>query len=272
MRSLEHHGPQRSTLPRMQRRGLSLIEMMVGVALGMMVVLGGLNLLWSTQHTGSAASDAVRLQLKADNVLRTLGAQIMQSGAVDLRESAPGQVVFSNEFTGYDPATVSSAGSFLNVHGEEGSGANSSDVLRLSFEDDGKARDCLGQRTLFTAGSGTNRVDTQFRIVGTKLMCLGSGSTTEQVVAEDVEDFQVLYTVRTGPAGAGSFQTYDASQLPAGLWRSVSAVHVCLRVAMAMRDLPMQDTLTGCQQEVVAADGRLRRVVRRTFAIRNAST
>jgi hypothetical protein len=49
----------------------------------------------------------------------------------------------------------------------------------------------------------------------------------------------------------------------------VAAVNVCLRLSGAMKNPSPQATTVGCQDEAVAADGRVRRVVRRTFALRN---
>lgn len=240
------------------------------MALGMVVVLGGLIILTESQVTSATVSDSSRLQLKADSILRNMGFQVNQGGAMELVDSGPGNVVFSNEFTGFNPAAPGMAGAnFLHVHGTNGTGSNGSDLLRVSFEDNGAVRDCIGMTTATPAGSGTSRVDNQFWLAGNALMCQGAGNGPAQAVADGVEDLQLLFTLRSVVAGAPSFRSLSADQVPAGQWREVSAITICLRLAGALSNLPAQAASIGCQGETIAADGRLRRVVTRTFAIRN---
>jgi type IV pilus assembly protein PilW len=256
---------------RNRQRGMSLIELMVAMTLGMVVVLSGLIMLTEIQVTSATVSDASRLQLKADSVMRNMGFQVAQSGAVELQDSGSGQVVFSDGFSGFNPGAAGIAGAnFLHVHGLEGAGANGSDVLRISYEDNGTVRDCLGQRTSWPLGGAASRVDNQYWIAGNSLMCLGASNSAAQPIADGVEDLQVGFTLRSNVGGVASFRTYNATALPASQWRDISAVTVCLRIAGAMQNLPAQTAMTGCRGESVAADGKLRRVFTRTFAIRNA--
>lgn len=258
-------------LERASQRGLSLIEFMVALVLGLLVVLGGLMMLNETQITSATVSDSSRLQMRADAVLRNMGAQISQSGAVELLDTASGQVVFSAGFSGFNPGAAGIGGArFLHVHGVDGGGANGSDLLRVSYEDNGTVRDCLGQRTALPLGGATSRVDNEFWIDGNSLMCRGASNSQPQPMADGVEDLQVTFTVRSNVIGNPSFRTFNAALMPANLWRDVSAVTVCLRIAGAMANLPAQAAMTGCRGESLAADGRLRRVFVRTFALRNA--
>ncbi len=251
-------------------RGFSLVELMVAMALGLVVVLGGMIILTESQVTSATVSDAARLQLKADSVMRNIGFQASQSGAVELVDSGPGQVVFSDDFTGFDPAAIG-GNTFLHVHGVDG-GANGTDMLRISYEDNGVARDCLGQPTTNVLGSGASRVDNEFSVVGKALMCRGASGTAAQPIADGVEDLQVTYTVRSSPGGAPGapvFRTSNADDVAATDWRNVTAVTLCMRVVGGLSSLPAQADTLGCRDETVLADGKLRRVVRRTIALRN---
>lgn len=250
---------------------MSLVELMVAMTLGLLIVLAGLIVLSESQVSTAGVSDATRLQIRADGIFRNLSVHLAQGGAVELVDASPGRVVFSDEFTGFDPSASGLGGAaFLHVHGIEGSGTGGTDTLRISYEDDGRARDCLGNRTSNPQGSGASRVDNQYWLQGGRLMCQGSDGSSPQPIAEGVEDFQLTFTVRTGTASNGTYRTYAPSAVPAGAWPQVAAVTVCLRLAGEMANLPQDGSVAGCDGSAVAADGRLRRVLSRTFAIRNA--
>lgn len=253
------------------QRGLSLIELMVAIVVGLLVVLSGLVVLANAQVTSTGVIDNSRLQLKADAIFRNLGFHLSQAGAVELRNTGgDGRVVFSSEFTGYNPAVTGAApGQFLAVHGTEGA-ANAPDLLRISYEDNGAVRDCLGNRTANAVGSGVSRVDNQFSVTGKDLMCQGSTAATAQSIGDGVEDFQVTYAIRSQVAGVVSFRTYTAATVPLGSWPAVSAVTICLQLVGDLQNFPTGSTVQGCRGQSVAADGRLRRVYSRTFALRNA--
>jgi type IV pilus assembly protein PilW len=249
--------------------GFSLVELLVAMALGLVVVLGGVVILSESQVTSATVSDSTRLQLKADSVMRNIGFHASQSGAVELIDSGPGQVVFSDDFTGFDPSAV--PGNFLHVHGTDG-GPKGSDKLRISYEDNGNVRDCLGQVTTMPLGSGASRVDNEYSIVGGSLVCRGASKGDAQAIADGVEDLQVTYTIRTssgGAPGATNFRTTNANGVAAADWRRVTAISLCLRMVGGLGGVSAQASTVGCRGETIAADGKLRRVVRRTIALRN---
>lgn len=262
--------PKRSSL---RARGFSLVELMVAMALGLLIVLGGTLILSESQITSATVSDSARLQLKADSVMRNIGFHASQSGAVELIDSGPGHVVFSDDFTGFDPAAPGVGGNtFLHVHGVDG-GATGTDVLRISYEDNGAVRDCLGQATSMPLGSGASRVDNEYWVDGQSLMCRGTSATAAQAIADGIEDLQVTYTVRNAPGGAPgapTFRTTPANGVAAADWRQVTAITLCVRMVGGLSSVPAQANTIGCRGETVAADGRLRRVVRRTIAMRNS--
>lgn len=261
---------RRRTTPARQadERGASLIELMVALTVGLMVVLAGLMVLINSRITSTAVVDTNRLQVKAEMLMRQLGTHLAQAGAVELVDGGGGLVSFSSEFTGFNPAIA--GGPFIAVHGIEGTNS-AADTLRVSYEDDGAMLDCQGNRTAAPNGSGISRVDHEFTRSGTgELMCQGANGTATVALGDGVEDFQVTYTVRTVAGGAASFQRLTADQLTAGTWPAVTAVTICLRLAGDLSNLPAGSATVGCRGESVPSDGRIRRVVQRTFTLRNA--
>lgn len=111
-------------------------------------------------------------------------------------------------------------------------------------------------------------------------MGVGNG-VGAQPIADGVEDFQVMYGVRqragspylqfTKPA---KFQYYRADQVTN--WEDVDSVMVCLRLVGELAGNPQTGSgVNGCRgtsagDEVIAPDGKLRRVFSRTFGLRNA--
>jgi type IV pilus assembly protein PilW len=262
---------RRRTAPARQagERGASLIELMVALTLGLMVVLTGLMVLINARITSTAVVDTNRLQVKAESLMRLLGTHLSQAGAVELADGGGGLVSFSSEFTGYPLGT--SGGSFIAVHGVDG-GTAASDTLRVSYEDDGSTLDCQGNRTATPKGSGDSRIDHEFtHSAAGELLCRGANGTATVALAHGIEDFQVTYTLRTVTGGTASFRRLTANQLTAVTWPAVTAVTICLRVAGELSNLAAGAATPGCRDgESVPADGRARRVIQRTFALRNA--
>lgn len=247
-------------MPRRAQGGFSLVELMVGLTIGLLVVLAAIGSLVFTQATSAVVDDGSFLQQKADAVLRNMGYHISQAGAHGMMAAAePGKVVFSSAYTGYN---TSPAGVIYNIHGVEGAG-NAPDTLRVSYEDSGTSRDCLGNRP------ATANVDNAFYISGTNLMCLGASAAAAQSIADGVEDFQVMYGVQTGAAGAEQYRFYTASSVLD--WTNIQAVQVCLQMVGGNKGNPQPGLiLKGCQGQTLTNDGLLRRVYQRTFSLRNA--
>lgn len=269
------------------QRGLSLMELLVGITIGLLVVIAALGTLASTQLTSTTVGDSARLQQKADFIFRSMGFQLRQAGAIDIAAPAPGSevVAYSTAFTGYGGLTSPN----LIVSGLEGA-SSSPDTLRVSYEEQvGVSRDCLGNLPIGTT-TVDRRVDNQFSI-GTganagRLMCLGNGSATPQALADGVEDFQVTYGVRTVATPAlpiappavrvpddANYREFKAGTPPFGTAATPNAVNsitVCLQLRGDLRDDARKlGGITGCGGTTVAADGFMRRVYRNTFLLRS---
>ena len=79
----------------------------------------------------------------------------------------------------------------------------------VSYQDHADARDCLGNQPQGSLAGV--RVDSRFSVVSGELRCLGSNAATgAQVLIDGVEDFQVLYGVRSGTTDDARWQYLDA--------------------------------------------------------------
>jgi type IV pilus assembly protein PilW len=270
--------------PATHQRGASLVELMVGITIGLLVVLAAMGSLLYTYASSSTMGDATRLQQKADTAFRIINFQVLQAGAIELVPTVdPSTVVFSTGYTGIDPSTTALANKVISVHGENEAGRNK-DILRVSYQDNvgstttsssegtGTVHDCLGNRPTLST-----RVDNEFTFnaASGELRCTGSKAGVGAMsIADGVEDFQVTYGVRTyDAAGAEQYRLYDANAVPD--WSKVQSITVCLQLRGDKKGNPRPDltdakAIPACGSEIDSNDGYIRRVYRRTFSMRNA--
>lgn len=104
-----------------------------------------------------------------------------------------------------------------------------------------------------------------------RLMCTGNGDpSTPRPIAEGVEDMELLYGISPA-AGGDTFvgQYVKAADVPD--WTRVLSVRVCLQVASPNPVAPSVTSYTDCDGATKPqADGKLRRVFRATFSLRNS--
>jgi len=276
---LQRH-PNATTRRISSQHGVSLIELMVGITIGLLVVVAALGTLSFTQVSSTTANDAVRLQQKATSAFRTMGFQARQAGGIEIvaHPTAMG-VTFSESWTGV-------GGTRAAVGGVDG-GPGVPDTLQLSYEDNGITRDCLGNLPVATAG---DRVDTTFSVVGGRLQCTDSNGVV-QVLIDGVEDFQVTYGSKyfltsskpavVGPIGtpfqprqaaSAQFQEFNTAALalatpnPLGIPLGLS-VTVCLQLRGDVQTDAPPVAIQGCSG-MVPGDGFVRRVYRNTVGLR----
>ena len=235
-----------------------MIELLVGLTIGAIISIAALSSFSSTRSASATVSDSTRLHQDAARVFRTIGHHLRQAGAQLLNDANVGKVEFNAAFRGYGPAFTPQA-----LFGIDGNN-NAPDVLQIShdLEPTLNAMDCLGQAGSPPTGI-TNRFDLD--LANDSLRCRGSGNAIPGPLIEGVEDFQVRYGVRTGD----NLQYFDAD--PAWSidnWNSVETVMVCLLLAGQVGGHSGQPTL-GCNNQVIANDGRIRRTFVRVFSIRN---
>ena len=265
------HSPDRcqSAPGHCRQRGFSLVELMVGLTIGLLVVLAAIGSLVFTNTVSTVVQDGSRLQQKADAVFRNMGYHISQAGTSELvaapalASSAPelAKVIFSSAYSGFN---TSPAGVIYNIHGLEGA-SSAPDTLRVSYEANGASRDCLGNPP------STANVDNAFYVdvASRELRCQGATIAGAQAIADGVEDFQVMYGVRTGNIPTlEQYRYYDAGTVPD--WTTIQSVRICLLIAGDNKGNPQPNLVfKGCRNETITNDGLLRRVFWRTFSLRN---
>lgn len=260
-----------------KQRGLSLIELLVALTIGLLVIAAAIGTLAFSRGVSGTVSEASRMQQQAAYALRVIGVQVRQAGSIELTK-IPGSVgvVFSSAFNGFNHGGTT-------VTGTEGL-LGASDLISLSSErpvyegpgerTDTGDRNCVGS----TPPSGMARIDTTlFVALSTltdkqELKCStpkADGGIDTQPLIDDVAGFQVVYRIQTPAAGGFEVLRLKADEVTkALLWPKVKAVEICLDLQSESSNLPESGSYTNCNGESVARNGRLHLVFRNVFDLR----
>ena len=248
--------------------GLTLIELMIGLAVGLLVVaVATVSLLGSRSVTG-AVSDISGIQQQAAYVMRTFGTQLRQAGSLyldlGLDADGKGEITSATAFQlrgSTDTAIAENNGSVtIRFTGyEEPTFANAGPI----------SRNCLGAPGSIPAGT-TASIESIFTLNGTDLRC------NDQPIAQNVAAFQVRYLLQgTDEDDPPMLYTNSAGVAD---WNRVQGVEVCLVLFGTERiDVPAGGvSYTGCDGnavDITALTGnrtnRMHYVFRNVFQLRS---
>ena len=237
--------------------GLSLVEMMVALTIGLVLTLSVSTILSGSLQIFRVQGESARIQESSRFLMDTLGRQINQAGYAAIS-------------TNYTDTKISFSGT--PVSGEHGVVAtrtaerkNGSDYMAVSFD---ASTDCQGN----PAASGT--VQNEFYLNAKEELVCASGGGAPEVLADGVETFQVLYGVDAD--GDYSVDRYKAQPVynadpVLDEWQKVRTVRVCVVVrALSKGTSPTAQQYQDCSGVTqTAPDSRLRRVLAATFQLRN---
>lgn len=263
------------------QRGLTLLELMVGVTVGLLVVVAAMGTLIASRGVAGAVSDASGIQQQATHAMRVIGLQVRQAGSLylDLNPgSAAAPVAFeayapaANAGKGFAPATDTIAGSSSAM---TVSYRRYKEPVHTATTDQAQARNCLGG----PANSSPDlRVESIFQRHGDQLRCGGNDTANApQPLVQNVADFQVRYLLQDNATpGEAAIQYVAADAVGDGNWGRAQAVEVCLVLhGNEPIEMPAGSTYTGCDGTAVdmTAPGertrRMHMVFRSVFQLRS---
>ena len=270
------------------QRGVTLIELMVGITIGLLTVAVAMGALMVSRGISGTVSDASTIQQQAAYAMRVIGLQLRQAGSLRLNldpgtattESAylipaafevdykdPDESTFILKRDTITPSTSEYA---LSVGYR-----NYTEPVFISASEASLHRNCLGE-------SGTpSLIQSQFQLytpasdpTRRELRCAGTG--TPQAIINNVANFQVRYLLQDNTVpGASTIKTVDASGVTK--WAQVQAVQVCLVFyGNESIDMPAGSTYTDCDGTAVnmttltgTRNKRLHIAFRNTFQLRS---
>jgi type IV pilus assembly protein PilW len=230
--------------------GISLLELLIGITIGLLVALAAVGSLSYTRVSSTSVGDSSRLQQDAATAFRIIGHHLRQGGARRLQPlGGSTNVEFNPNYGGFGTAAAP-----IVITGTDGA---ATDTVQISYDAEPSltTSDCLGN----TPAASANNVTNTFALSGNELRCTGIGNSPAPII-EGAEDLQVWYGVRSGT-------TLQYQSAPAS-FASVETVMVCLRLRGELTGTPGA-VVSGCNGENIANDGRIRRVFFRVFNLRN---
>ena len=251
----------------LRQSGVTLIELMVGLAIGLLVVAVAMGALMVSRGISGTVSDASGIQQQGAYILRVLSQQLRQTGSLYLNPDPVG----GNSTDVLSPVAfeiMARASDVTQSFRQEDTlvgGDNTVTTRFRRYQDnvfladnatsttigtDFLARNCVGA----PGNSSTDqRVESTFAFDSTtnELQCGGNG-TAAQPIAQNVAQFQVTYMVQTtDAAGNTTVQYVKGSDMPAAAtdpkWRRVQGVQVCLVLyGSEPVDMPAGSSYTDC--------------------------
>lgn len=228
-------------------KGYSLAELLIGLGVSSLVVGLALNLYQLCRQSWQFLAAVDTLYQNAQVAFRAIERQAELEGAAYFVSSSDNHVLLSTPY----PSMITQHESLLLMHW---AGA---DLL-----------DCQGN----ASANPSNMISNSFkRNTHNELSCKDTNAlgSNYQAIAEGVEDLQIRFA-HINPL-LNTLQWRNASELfgPA----EIVAIEVCLRMVTPMRITSTvhhyPSSKAGCREEMIATDGRLRRVFRRVIALRN---
>ena len=285
----------------LQQRGVTLIELMVGIVIGLLVVAVAMGALMVSRGISGTVSDASGIQQQGAYVMRVIGQQLRQTGSLYLNPNPTGVSntdVLSPVAFEIKADSVSGGNSFAQESTLAGASATVTTGFRryadnvfmvagtaatastpAAFGTDYLARNCVGA----PGNSSTDQlVESIFTFDSAKneLQCAGNGATAQAIV-QNVAQFQALYVVQTTDATGSKVQYTKGSDMPTAAtdptWRRVQGIQVCLVLyGSEPIDMPAGSTYTDCSGTSVdmttltgTRKNRMHLVFRNTFQLRS---
>lgn len=265
--------------------GVTLIELLVGIAVGLLVVAVAMGALMTSRGISGTVSEATSLQQQAAYAFRIIGQQIRQGGSLELglnpaivltpaSDTNPAMVPVA-----FDPPDPTGVRPPFNRASSTLSAEISPPSLTVGYQNYTETttagatpvsllRDCLGQNKV-TAGVPDNPVvASTFKRSSdsskNELVCIGTGGIGgEQALIGNVTDMQIRYIEQI--VGNSTMQ-YASTPSAAN---TVYAVEVCLELTGTESVPTATEQYTDCSGKLKNYDNKLRMVFRNVYQIRS---
>ncbi len=244
--------PHRSPNARRQQAGVTLIELLVSITIGLFIIGAALMVFQNVSGIGRQISELTQIRQQGAHAFRAMSKQVREAGAIEpVYTSDNGNYEFGNP----DWANPTAIAAWTPPNG-------SADFLSISQQVSTSTaysallRNCLGE----TVTTTTRRSDFYLANNG-DLMCVTGSNAGGQPIVSNVNAFTVRYRVRATPT------TMQFVAAPTD-WSLVDAVEVCLDL-VGTTPLPTgtATTYTDCSGSTANRNNRLHVVQRNLFTV-----
>ena len=233
----------RHPISKKRQTGATLIELMVGITIGLMTIAVATGALMISRSVSGTVTDASQIQQQASYAFRVIGQQLRQAGSMRLDLAAnkgPADPIDPSDIVAFTPddAIHSATATTPAVSGKDAPSAsefklsiayqNYAEPSFTSASDVSFFRDCLGSGPALPAFPlEQNVIQSEFILQANELRCAGTGLASQPII-RNVADFQVNYLRQSdGKTGSPKIQTMNAATVAAN-WNMVYGVEVCI--------------------------------------------
>lgn len=244
------HESERLAVIRRLQSGLTLIELMIAMAIGLFLMAVVSMLFVNAKQTYRTQDNLARIQETGRFAMDILGRGIRDAGYTNISFAPPASKYSPPSATSFSGAAIA---------GNDGT----TDAITVSFD---SPTDCLN------VAAPANRAVNAFSInASSQLVCLGNGGGAAQAILDDIEDLQVFYGEDiNGDGNADRYIAAGGSLVAA----NVTAVRLCVLVRSGEDNIaPQAQTYVNCSgASVTATDRRIRRAFGATYVMRNRTS
>ena len=235
------------------QRGVSLIELMVGIAIGLLVVAVAGGALMVSRGVSGTVSDASLIQQQAGFAFRTIGQQVRQAGSLYLNPNPKNNT--STDIDRYalpvafeTKAVSPAAGRSFTPNTDTITGTDT--TLTVAYrrykeavfkektadpDNQSLTRDCLGGPTEANTADNDSfmRLQSAFVLNGSTLRCTGTPRSdldagSNQPIIGNVANFRIRYLQLNNDAPGDPKIQYVNAATAASNWGRVTGIEVCL--------------------------------------------
>lgn len=274
--------------PYRHQRGLTLLELMVGVVIGLLVVAVATAALMVSRSVTGTVSDASQIQQQGAYAMRVIGNQLRQAGALYLNPD-PGNTGATDSATNAVAFEISTTGnSEGNDFDQNKTLSDSTDtVLKTAFRryeeavyissDKNSDKDTLSRNCIGLPGktSKDRSIESAFEFKNNSLLCGGNGQAAQPII-NNVAEVQFDYLEQINNAAGTTIMRRKAAAVTN--WRRVQGVEVCMVLyGTEAIDMPSDSKYLACdgKTEVKFSEltgerkNRMHLLVRSTFQLRS---
>ncbi|MDR2875051.1 MAG: hypothetical protein LBV44_03870 [Methylobacillus sp.] len=262
-----------------RQRGVTLIDLMVGIVIGLLIVAVCVAALMISRGTSGTITDAAGLAQQGAYAMRTLGSQLRQAGSLYLNPNpkndadpflARAQFEFPEDAG--TPATADQMLSGTPTTLTTGFSNYYPAGSLFSANTDQLTANCVG--TSPTAANDLIQSIFELDAATHELKCKAAGGAA-QVVVRNVANFRLRYLVQTFPAARQPKIAYvtDTAGWTDANWAQVQGVEVCLELyGNEVTTVPSGSTYIGCDGTAIDMTTVMHMTFRSVFQLRSRST
>jgi type IV pilus assembly protein PilW len=241
---------------RASQHGVSLVELMVAMTIGLILLAAVAYLFIGTSQTSRTQDDLSRLQETGRIALDVVGQMVRHAKYVETPNADEPAISWKPNWELSHPGVA-----WLVTSNGAGTAADS---ITVRFEPVSAGdTDCTGANVVNAALPHSNLVQATLSINGSNELVCNNGSTTATLFS-DIENMQITYGIDT----SGDFAADSYVDTPANI-NQVVAIRVSLLARSRDDASPMTQTYTYNGSTVTATDKRLRQEFVTTYALRN---